>query len=143
MRTFVAIGLVALLAACSTEEPKDTEKETTEETGPVDKKDLIVIEGDLYTEYYPGKKQIKFQGTQDDDGQRHGKWSFYNEKGLEISMTMYEHGKKHGHSIVKYENGAVFYVGEYYNDVQTGIWKTYKPNGELDSEKDFGNPAAQ
>ncbi len=142
MRYFVAlIGMCALLAGCKAQEPEEKiTEDTTENPGPVDKKDLIVIEKNVYTEYYPGKKQIKFQGPQDEQGKRHGQWFFYNEKGTNISTTMYEHGLKHGHSVVKYENGAIFYVGEYQNDVQVGIWKTYKPTGELDTEKDYGYP---
>lgn len=134
MRYLLIIAACIALAACS--DPKeDVKDETTEVAEP---ENLIDIEGNLYTEYYPGRKKIRFQGTQDEEGKRHGKWSFYNEKGIEVSMTVYEHGLKHGHSIVKYENGAIFYLGEYYKDKQIGIWKTYKPNGELDTEKDFG-----
>jgi antitoxin component YwqK of YwqJK toxin-antitoxin module len=135
MRYLFIIGACMVLAACSDpiEEPVD---DNTEEIAPAE--NLIEINGNQYTEYYPGRKKIKFQGTQDEEGKRHGQWSFYNEKGIEISMTMYEHGLKHGHSIVKYENGAIFYMGEYHKDQQVGVWKTYASNGKLETEKDFG-----
>lgn len=138
MRHLALIGFCALLTACTSDVPTETPEEK-EEPEIVDKKDLVVIEGNLFTEFYPGKVKIKFQGTQDENALRHGKWSFYNEKGMEMSTTMYEHGKKHGHSIVKYDNGGVFYMGEYRNDIKVGVWKTFKPNGDLDTEKDFGN----
>lgn len=134
------VMLTTFLVACSPseEQVKSENKIETETSVETDKKDLIDIKANTYTEYYPGRKQIKFQGTQDDSGLRHGKWSFFNENGIEISTTMYAHGKKHGHSVVKFENGAVFYVGEYNQDEQVGIWKTYNPDGSLNSEKNFG-----
>lgn len=139
MRYLIILGACLLMAACNEPLEKETDKETEE---IVPEENLIDINGNLYTEYYPGRKKVRFQGTQDEEGQRHGKWNFYNEKGSEISMTMYDHGLKHGHSIVKYDNGGIFYMGEYHKDKQVGIWKTYKPDGTLDSEKDYG-PAPQ
>ncbi len=144
MRHILYISLCLALMAC--EEPK-TETNPTESTDTidkvedvvVDKADLIVVEGNIFTEYYPGKKAIKFQGAQDDEARRHGRWLFFSEEGVELSMTMYEHGKKHGHSIVKYPNGKLRYTGEYANDKQIGIWKTYDTNGKLGEEKDYGD----
>lgn len=135
MRYLIILGACLAFAACS-EPNEEVNEHVTEEVVP--EENLIEINGNVYTEYYPGRIKIRFQGTQDEEGKRHGKWSFYNEKGIEMSMTMYEHGLKHGHSIVKYENGATFYLGEYYQDKQIGVWKTYTPDGKLESEKDYG-----
>lgn len=147
MRYFLFIGLSLGLLSCKTEEtetPVTTEKtnvEISESTNPVtDKVDLVVVEGNVFTEYYPGKKDIKFQGTQDEEGRRHGKWLFFSEEGEELSMTMYMNGKKHGHSIVKYPNGGIRYTGEYIDDQPVGIWKTYATNGEMTNKKDYGYP---
>ena len=99
---------LTLLISCSDDETKpEVSKEPEIE-------ELVEIKDGKFTEYYPGKKQIKFQGMQDDERQRNGKWSFYDEKGTEISTTFYDHGKKHGHSIVKYPSGAIHYYGEYH-----------------------------
>lgn len=142
MKTLLySIILVAttLMSCGSHEDTTDKPQDKIVENAVSGKENLIDVKGNLYTEYYPGKKQIKFQGPQDEAGKRHGLWKFFNEKGMEISTTMYSHGLKHGHSVVKYDNGAIFYVGEYDNDQQVGIWKTYDKNGALSSEKDFGS----
>lgn len=145
MRTILYVGICIGLLSCSQEakqkKNKDTEPAVETKQENVDKSDLVEIVGDQYTEYYPGKKAIKFQGTQDPEGQRHGKWLYFSENGDELSMAMYEHGKKHGHSIVKYPNGAIHYIGEYRDNVQVGEWKTYNADGKLFEVKDFGFPA--
>jgi len=141
----LCIGLIS----CKSEETSSTSEESTSEleladttsTDPViDKSELIDIDGDQFTEYYPGRKQVKFQGPQDENGQRHGKWLYYSETGLELSMTMYEHGNKEGHIMVKYPNGQMHYTGEFSNNVPVGQWKTYSIEGVLTSEKDYGYP---
>ena len=128
---FLLISLT-LLISCSDDETKPEVSKDPEI------EELVEIKDGKFTDYYPGKKQIKFQGMQDDEGQRHGKWSFYDEKGTEISTTFYDHGKKHGHCIVKYPSGAIHYYGEYHYDKMIGIWKTYDESGKLQTEKDYG-----
>ena len=140
----IYLGIFLGLLSCS-QEPEKKEIEVTEtavetKQESVDKSDLVEVVGDQYTEYYPGKKAIKFQGTQDAEGERHGKWLYFSETGEELSMSMYEHGKKHGHSIVKYPNGAIHYIGEYRDNKQVGEWKTYNSDGKLFEVKDFGYP---
>ena len=145
MKTILYIGLCLGLLSCSEEVPEQKtikEKEPVVNTTPeaVDKSDLIEVVGDIYTEYYAGKKAIKFQGPQDTEAKRHGKWLYFSEEGNELSMSMYEHGKKHGHSIVKYPNGAIHYLGEYRDNMQVGEWKSYTSDGKLFETKDFGYP---
>jgi antitoxin component YwqK of YwqJK toxin-antitoxin module len=129
---FIFIGLL-VCSSCSTEETKTIVKQEEEE-------ELVEINDNIYTEWYPGKKQIKFRGGQDDKNQRHGKWSFYSETGLELSVTMYQYGKKEGFTVVKYPNGALHYRGEYLNDEMVGIWTTYDEKGVVANEKDYGYP---
>ena len=99
---------------------------------------LVEVKDGVFTEWYPGKKQIKFQGGQDDLGKRDGKWTFYAENGTELSFTLYNHGKKEGFSLVKYPNGRIHYRGEYQNDQMIGLWSTYDEKGNLISEKEYG-----
>jgi antitoxin component YwqK of YwqJK toxin-antitoxin module len=115
------------------------EEEQTKETKKVE--NLVEIKDGIYTEWYPGKKQIKYRGGQDNEKRRHGVWTFYAETGTELSVTMYEHGLRTGHTVVKYPNGRLHYRGEYLNDKTVGVWTTYDEKGELISEKDFGYPA--
>ena len=123
--------IIVLLAFTSCkEEIKEVKKEKPE--------DLIEIKNGVFTQYYPGKKAIKFQGNQTKKGERNGKWVFYAENGNEQSITFFKDGKKHGHSIVKYPSGIVYYVGEYYEDKKIGVWKTFDTKGDLMQEKDFG-----
>ena len=145
MKIVTSILITLLLLSCTQDETTDanTEKSDNDSNNsksipPVDKSDLVHIEGNIYTEYYPDKISIKFQGPQDENGKRHGKWLYFSDKGIELSMTMYAHGDKHGHSIVKYPNGYLHYTGEYKNNQQVGIWKTYSTTGELLETKDFG-----
>ena len=144
MKQIAYIFLVLILASCSAENEKDLKeqnenKKDIQTKKVVNKKDLVHIEGNVFTEYYPDKITIKFQGTQDEDGKRHGKWLYFSDQGVELSMTVYKHGDKHGHSIVKYPNGALHYTGEYIDNVQVGIWKTYSIKGNMVDTKDFGS----
>jgi antitoxin component YwqK of YwqJK toxin-antitoxin module len=102
---------------------------------------LVEIKNGKYTEWYPGKKQIKFQGMIEKNGKRDGKWVYYSEKGTELSFTIYENGIKQGYTVVKYPNGAIRYRGEYKDDKIVGLWTTYDPKGKIISEKDYGYPA--
>ncbi len=100
---------------------------------------LILEEDGMYTEFYPGKKQIKIQGPLDDNDERDGRWVFFSPEGRQLNFTMYQHGKKHGHSFNAYANGAPYYYGEYHQDSLVGIWKTYNTKGVV-QEKDYGFP---
>ena len=100
---------------------------------------LVEVKDGVFTEWYPGKKQIKFQGGQDELGNRDGKWTFYAENGTELSFTLYDHGKKEGFSLVKYPNGRIHYRGEYQNDEMIGLWSTYDEKGNLITEKEYGD----
>jgi len=99
---------------------------------------LTEIKKGQFTEWYPGKKQVKFQGMLTKKGNRIGKWSYYSETGNELSFTIYENGMREGFTIVKYPNGGIHYTGEYKNDKSVGVWKTYDKKGKLVTEKDFG-----
>jgi antitoxin component YwqK of YwqJK toxin-antitoxin module len=102
------------------------------------KEDLVEIKNGIYTEWYPGKKNIKFQGAQDAKAQRNGKWVFFSESGNELSFTFYSRGLKDGFTVVKYPSGRIHYRGEYRNDTIVGLWTTYDENGKVSKEKDFG-----
>lgn len=117
-----------------------TDKKEEETTKKPKTEKLTEIKNGRFTEWYPGKKQIKFQGMLTKKGNRNGKWTFYSETGNELSMTVYENGKREGFTIVKYPNGSIHYTGEYKNDKTVGVWKTYDEKGKLVTEKDFGYP---
>jgi antitoxin component YwqK of YwqJK toxin-antitoxin module len=106
---------------------------------PTDKKEnLVEVKNGIYTEWYPGKKNIKFQGAQDEKYRRDGKWVFFSESGNELSITFYSHGLKEGFTIVKFPSGRMHYRGEYHNDKVVGLWTTYDENGKVTNEKDYG-----
>lgn len=136
MKKLVWIFLMLfLVAACKGKENNESEtvvKPTEEENIllPKNRQDLITIKNGQYIEYYPGKKQIKFQGFLDDKEQRDGKWIFFGESGAELSVTFYKNGKRHGHTIVKYPSGRLHYVGEYAMDKRIGEWKFYDEAGK-------------
>jgi len=132
---YIMLLMTALVIFSCTEE-EETKKPLEEAV-----EELVEIRDGVYTEWYPGKKQVKYKGQQDEQSRRQGKWVFYAENGTELSITMYEHGVKDGFSIVKYPNGAIHYRGEYRNDQMVGIWTTFNEKGEKETEKDYGYPA--
>lgn len=133
MKYAIFLLLIGLLFSCA------------EDSGTTDNKrnkpeQLVEIKDGIYKEWYPGKKQIKYTGGQDEQNRRHGKWSFFAENGKELSTTMYLHGLKDGFTVVKYPNGALHYRGEYRQDKMVGIWTTYDEKGLKVSDKDYGYP---
>ena len=93
------------------------------------KEKLVEIKDGHYKEWYPGKKQLKYEGELTKKGAREGKWNYYSEKGNLQSFTFYVAGKKNGHSIVKYPNGKIHYYGQYKDDQMIGEWVTYDEKG--------------
>jgi antitoxin component YwqK of YwqJK toxin-antitoxin module len=124
---FALFALILLVSACS-ETPKPKKKGDQ----------LIEIKNGVYTEYYPGRKAVKFQGPQNKDGDRNGRWFYFDEKGNEMSMTEYTDGKMNGFIFVRYPNGAMRYTGEYSMGKETGIWRFYNEKGEIEIEKNYG-----
>ena len=133
MNKIIYLFIFAFLTFACGEEAKFKKK-----VAPEKEENLVEMKNGMYTEWYPGKKQIKFKGPQDENKKRHGIWKFYSEKGNELSYTVYEHGLKSGYTIVKYPNGVIHYTGEYRNDKAVGVWKIYDPNGKLKSEVNKG-----
>ena len=133
MMKYFALSLFMLfLTACQNE--IETEVETVDTSKQEEQ--LVVTENGVFTEYYPDGKNIKFQGQQDDDKKRHGQWIYYSETGEELTITHYDHGVMHGHTIVKYPNGKLHYVGEYDQGKEIGVWMIYDENGNM-SEKNY------
>jgi len=124
------LATLFLISACENNPKKKNEN--------IPKEKLVEVKDGVFTEWYPGKKSIKYQGGQDELGNRDGKWSFYAENGTELSFTLYDHGKKEGFSLVKYPNGRIHYRGEYQNDEMIGLWSTYDEKGNLINEKEYG-----
>jgi antitoxin component YwqK of YwqJK toxin-antitoxin module len=130
-KIFAYFFLIILVFSCQSNK-KDLK-------APTDKKEnLVEVKNGIYTEWYPGKKNIKFQGAQDEKYRRDGKWVFFSESGNELSITFYSHGLKEGFSIVKFPSGRMHYRGEYHNDKVVGLWTTYDENGKVTNEKDYG-----
>jgi antitoxin component YwqK of YwqJK toxin-antitoxin module len=123
----VACILFSLLVSCKDKQVEKIAK----------KENLVEIKNGIYTEWYPGKKNKKFQGAQDEKSRRDGKWVFYSEKGDELSITFYTNGLKDGFTVVKYPNGRMHYRGEYRNDTIVGLWTTYDQNGKITKEKNY------
>ncbi len=126
MKYLLILCVLSILVACG--ENNEEERKTII---PEEKEVVTDVKNGVFTQYYPGSKKVKFQGSQDARGQRHGIWYFYDEKGSRISMTEFKHGRKNGVSLHRYPNGSIHYSGEYEDDRQVGIWKTYDANGKM------------
>jgi len=133
------LATLFLIYACENDSETTSENDSEKKNEKIPKEKLVEVKDGVFTEWYPGKKSIKFQGGQDELGNRDGKWSFYAENGTELSFTLYNHGKKEGFSLVKYPNGRIHYRGEYQNDKMIGLWSTYDEKGKLISEKEYGD----
>lgn len=131
--TFLLLGIIL---GCSLNETTENAKSLS-----VIQEEVLVDSLDgQYKEWYAGRKQLKYIGGQDAKGRRHGRWTHYLESGIEKSMTTYTHGLREGFSIVKYDNGIIFYRGEWQKDKKVGIWTTYSPKGEVVSEINYSKP---
>ncbi|MEY4991486.1 MAG: hypothetical protein RI948_352 [Bacteroidota bacterium] len=106
-----------------------TNKQNDKKNKPEVKEELVEIKDGHYKEWYPGKKQLKYDGDLTQKGSREGKWNYYSEKGNLLSFTFYVAGKKNGHSVVKYPNGKIHYYGQYQDDKMVGEWVTYDQKG--------------
>jgi antitoxin component YwqK of YwqJK toxin-antitoxin module len=128
--------LVAFVLGCAGNEATENASSL-----PVIKEEALVdsLNGQ-YKEWYAGRHQLKYIGGQDAEGRRHGRWTHYLESGVEKSMTTYTHGLREGFSIVKYDNGMIFYRGEWHKDEKVGLWTTYSPTGDMVSEINYSNP---
>lgn len=133
MKKYFFLVLILLVWTGCTEEDKPKRPEMNMEYRP------LVTEDDngKYTEWYPGHKQVKITGRKNKNGDRTGIWKYYSERGVELSIVIYNDGIKDGHTVVKYPNGAVHYSGEYLNDKAIGIWKFYNEEGQLTETKDY------
>ena len=144
MKYIAFIFSATLLLACSQTEEVDkkepvAEKTDNRESKPVERKDLIEIKDNTYIEYYDAKKkQIKQTGDYDEDGKRHGVWTYYHPNGIKGSTSSYTNGMRNGVSQVWRPNGSPYYIGEYRNDKKIGVWRTYDEQGKFVSEKDYG-----
>ena len=136
MYKIILLSILCCLCFTACENGEETEDQTT----PQKKEVLVEVKDGVYTEWYPGKKNIKFKGGMTKEKKRNGRWVFYSENGAELSTTMYENGVREGFTIVKYPNGGIHYRGEYKNDVTVGIWTTYDEKGNVTEEKNFGYP---
>jgi len=136
MKQFIFISILSLFVSCSNED-KALETEKREPTN-VTKETLTEVKDGVYTEYYPGKKEVKIRGYKNAQDKREGKWVYYSKKGEELSITYFKNGLREGHTIVKRPNGSLNFVGEYREDKMIGIWKFYDEKGNVKREKDYG-----
>ena len=128
--------MFGIILGCAANESTENAKSL-----PVIQEEILVdsLNGQ-YKEWYAGRQQLKYIGGQDAKGRRHGRWTHYLESGIEKSMTTYTHGLREGFSIVKYDNGMIFYRGEWHNNKKVCVWTTYSPKGDVVSEINYSNP---
>ncbi len=117
---------------------KNKTTSSQEEEEEVNPEELVEVVGNTYTEYYDAAKtKIKFQGEQDENKERHGKWVYYFENGKESNVSFYKHGVLHGFMQVKRANGALYYHGDFEDGEKVGVWKYYDEQGKLSQEINY------
>lgn len=130
MKLTAIICLLILAASCSTEtKKKEPQKLETE--------NLNEYKDGIYTEFYPGRKKVKIKGAQDKNKVRDGQWVLLSDKGVQMSVTFFDKGKRTGITFVKHPNGTINYTGEYEDDKQVGIWKFHDEKGKLIRTEDY------
>src|SRR5690554_4024097 len=129
---FLFVSVFFILSSCSeAEKPKRPDVK-------IERKPLIMQDANgIYKEWYPGHEQVKVTGRKNKAGERVGIWKFYSERGVEISVSVYQNGLREGHTVVKHPNGALHYTGEYAKDEPIGVWKFYDEQGNLTQTKDY------
>jgi len=129
------LSLLLFMSCNNTQEPQQSQE------SPPPAEDYEQIQQGEYKAYYGENNQLKMEGYYDQDGQRHGIWTYYTPEGKKQSITEYRHGLRHGYSIVYHPNGALYYRGEWHNDQQVGIWDYYDPTtGTKIETQDYGTP---
>jgi len=137
MKKLILLSLifVALFACKNNTTTKNVKSDVVDTTTVSNEKGKVVIQDEQYTEYYPNSKKVKFHGEIDAQNRRDGKWVYYGENGQELSISFYSHGLKDGHTIVKYPNGSIRYVGDYKQDKRVGEWEFYDEKGNKTTKK--------
>ena len=75
MKNTLLLALLAVLTLSACSSSDDANNAAKDEV-------LYEIKDGRFTEWYPGKKRVKFEGEVDIKGNREGKWLFYSDKGI-------------------------------------------------------------
>lgn len=67
----------------------------------------------------------------------HGEWIEYYETGELYLKINYTEGKKNGKATYFFKDGTISQQGEFINDEQEGVWKSFDKNNNLKSETTF------
>ena len=137
MKYIILILLAGYLLSCTDSNSETNGEKATSIENKAANSDLIELKGDLYTEYYPGGKVVKFTGRLDEKGKRMGLWTSYLLNGKELSQSEYLHDVLHGIMIVKHPNGAIYYSGEFKNGAKIGSWTYRNEDGSINYVKDY------
>ena len=85
--------------------------------------------------FYNSNGKITANGVFDDEGNRHGKWTWYYAQDKVKELAIYNHGKLEGAYLTYHENGKKNVVAEYKNDLLDGEYKLYNKKGALEQKK--------
>lgn len=81
--------------------------------------------------YYYSDGRIRSKGELTTEGNRNGKWDFYNQEGARIRTNTYSNGKLQGNYKIYFDHGTLKEEGSYNNDKVDGPLKVYHANGAL------------
>ncbi|MDP1745122.1 MAG: hypothetical protein Q8L90_06075 [Bacteroidota bacterium] len=90
---------------------------------------LILLYDSRDVEYYPNSKIISTRGNFNDNGNQHGKWTYYYENGQKSVERNFENGKFNGKWKEWYENGVLSLSYTCVNDSINGKLESYWMNG--------------
>jgi len=93
-----------------------------------------LLDGDCFI--YASNGNVLEQGKYV-DGQKHGKWTNWNEDGQKTGEVKFDHGQRDGKWQIWDEKGILRYVMFYEVGEKVGTWLVYNETGTLEQEKEF------
>jgi antitoxin component YwqK of YwqJK toxin-antitoxin module len=138
-KNLVILLVLAVAASC---QPK-YEQEVTEKfpDGTPKREQFFLGEGeDRYMAkdiiyYENGNKRL--EGEYNEEGQKHGDWTYWYENGNKWSEGSFHEGLNHKERTTWHENGEKHYTGEYDKGERVGVWRFYDETGKLTKEIDY------
>lgn len=75
--------------------------------------------------------------------EKHGKWVFYDIRGVKYYEQSYNKGIPNGKFVEYYKSGEVKSSGSYKNGFKSGEWEYFDMNGQLVSKITFNDKGVQ
>lgn len=129
--SIILLSAVFVFSSCKSSTTEENKKE--EAVNPMNiQPDAPVFQNrsTVQERYENGAPRIL--GDFDNEGNRHGLWTFYFDNGFEERVQDYSHGKLNG-MFLQFHNqtGKIILRGQYNKGKKVGVWTEYYPTGQI------------